>query len=308
MVLHTLYVSTGGADAPGSTAPGSTAALATTLVVLRFIANNIKPINEMGITIKVVKIQPEALKNQRLIASMAARGITRLPALVTPKQVYIGTRAITDLYSKNIKSMREASAPRPPPPAPREPRAPTDVDSSFNQERHGKSGGHSRGGNIDLSDDDDEMGGGGKDMMDTYRQQVARRDGSSGPPRPQTAARNHKNSPASQENRDDNVRNEDEDEIQNTISRLSRDVDRPPARGQGPQGPSRGSPARGSQGPPPARPSLGPPPRSSGAPSSGGPSSGGPSGMDDDEGPNPMDDLMEKAYMSNMEESIQEED
>ena len=306
MVVHTLYVSTGGADAPGS--PG--AATATTLVVLRFIANNIKFIHEMEISIKVVKIQPQALKNQRLISSMAAKGITRLPALVSPKQVYIGTRAITDLYSKNIKSMREAQnlAARAPPAKPVEPRAPTDLDSFFNQEMHGKSGGgggHSRGSNIDLSDDEDDMGGGGKDMMDTYRQLVARRDGSSGPPRPQTATRNHKSSPET--NRDDNVRNEDEDEIQNTLTRLSRDVDRPESRARAP-GPTRPPPGPSSR---PPGPSPGPsrsPPGPSRSPPGPSRSPPGPSGMDDDEGPNPMDDLMEKAYMSNMEESIQEED
>ena len=266
MAAHSLYVQAADADNEA------------TLGVLQFIVRHISVIRQMGVKLRAHKISAADLQDDRLVAALQKRGVTRLPALVTPNQAYQGAQTIIELYQRNIK---EFSAQRTPNPRAR-PTAPTDLDSFFHQEMHGSDG------NVDLQDDDGM--GEGSNMMDTYRQMVARREGGvAGPPRPHAPRRNPDEAPRAPPKmggRPDNVR-DDGDDIQDTVDQLARNVRGPPARGP----PARGPP------PPPPPPTRGPPP-----------TQGPPPQFDDEEEHNPQDDIMERAYLANMEDSIGGED
>lgn len=268
MATHSLYVQAADSDNEA------------TMSVLRFIVRHISVIRQMGVKLRAHKISVADLQDDRLVAALQKRGVTRLPALVTPSQAYLGAQSIIDLYQRNIKEFTASQGPGAGPRGRPAPPPPTDLDSFFHQEMHGSDG------NADLQDDDGM--GEGSNMMDTYRQMVARREGgAAGPPRPHTPRRNPgeregpSRAPPKMGGRPDNVR-DDHDDIQDTVDQLARNV----------RGPPRGPPPRG---PPP----RGPPPRGPPAP----PSQSGGTLLDEEDEHNPQDDLMERAYLANMEDS-----
>ncbi len=99
-VLHNLFVQI--VD-PHITDPAALKGRQLTLQALQYIHNRIKTFATMGIKVKVNKIRKTDLANPRLVAAMKKKGITRLPALVTPNNIYIGNREIMDVYEKNVK-------------------------------------------------------------------------------------------------------------------------------------------------------------------------------------------------------------
>lgn len=73
-----------------------------TLSILRYIHQKLPIIKQMGVKIQVHKIKKSELSSKRLVKAMKKRGISSLPALVTPKSTYIGNESIRELYEKNI--------------------------------------------------------------------------------------------------------------------------------------------------------------------------------------------------------------
>ena len=74
-----------------------------TLQVLKYVHSKLEIFTKMGLSVKVNKIRSQDLQNPKLINVMRQRGITRLPALTTSNNIYIGFAEITDIYERNIK-------------------------------------------------------------------------------------------------------------------------------------------------------------------------------------------------------------
>jgi hypothetical protein len=244
-----------------------------TITTLKYIHKWLPVFTQMGISIKVNKIRSQDLQNHRLVEAMRKRGLTRLPALMTPNGVYIGLKEISGVYDKNVKEFTAAAA------RPAEGLLPEDdLDNFYRDEMTFERAG----------EDSQEAGiGEGDDMMSSYRHMMERRDRpDSHPPRPATGrppattgdapprSLHRSLPPPHAGGRPDNIApprrqraNNDEDaEIQETIDRLARDID------DGTRG------LAFSQ-------------------------SGGDS-LDDEGGADPQDDLMERAYWGNQSESI----
>ncbi len=80
-----------------------------TLALLKYINNNLQHIRQMNIKLKVIKILSIQLKNKDLIKTLNSKGITRIPALLTKNNVYIGCLKIKELYSNNIKRFYDST-------------------------------------------------------------------------------------------------------------------------------------------------------------------------------------------------------
>ena len=260
MATHTLFVKV---EPPSTEGGAGAASRELTLTVLRYIKANLSQIKAMGITVRVQKVREDDLKNAHAIKMMQERGISRLPTLCTPQQVYTGAKSIIGLYEKNISAYSERQ--RPPPPV-KEKLTP-DVDTYMSQQMMGGD-----------DEDDDGMSEGGSNMMDEYRQVISRRDGSggvAGPPRqhtPQRAQKDEGNGGGRPQMRPNNV------------------ATRAPAPRSAPQQMGRPSTASG-----PSPSAL-----HSASPSA----SNAPPGFDDDDENSPQDDLMERAYLANMDDSL----
>ena len=186
-VIHRLYV---GEETDGG----------ASLSVLRFLAAHKQTLRQMGIRIRATLVRAADLQ-PRLVAALEQKKITHLPAVLTTQSVYTGAQAILDLYDRNLKAFAAANGGRPPgprPPAPPNTRAPAGGRAPAGA----PAGGRAPAGDPedpDLedflrdSDDEDDLGE-NANMMDNYRQMVARRDGGpQGPPRPHTPSRAPKN-------------------------------------------------------------------------------------------------------------------
>lgn len=78
---------------------GTEQAQGATVKVLQFLAH-IKPyLARLKVQLEVKKISPELLRNQRLKASLIAKGITNFPAVKTSKRILMGVRNIIEFYS-----------------------------------------------------------------------------------------------------------------------------------------------------------------------------------------------------------------
>jgi hypothetical protein len=95
---HELYVRVSTAAEPDP------AAREATLQALRYLRGARAVLAQMGIAVRVNKLRASDLQNARLHAALARRGITRLPALTTPRGTYVGFAAIRDLYERNIRA------------------------------------------------------------------------------------------------------------------------------------------------------------------------------------------------------------
>jgi hypothetical protein len=243
-----------------------------TLETLKYIHARLAMFGQMGVAVKVNKIRTQDLQNARLIEAMKGRGITRLPALTTSNNVYLGFNEIRDIYEKNIKEFESVNRRGE---RPVEGAAPDDeaLDKYYADEM-----------TFERAEEDAQETGMGDqdDMMDSYRRMMERREKSEAGRRPTRTGRptsttatpreeDRRAPPRPTSSRPDNVgtrrqqpqaRPDDEDaEIRATIDRLARDIDdntRTKAF-----------------------------------------SSGGGDSLDDDGGADPQDDLMERAYWSN---------
>jgi hypothetical protein len=97
---HQLYVKTGDES--------DTKSRGVTVAVLEYVRDNLKVLRQMGITLNVNRVRPQDVRNPSVVGAMRARGITRLPALVTPTKVYIGFDSIRGLYEQNIREFTRA--------------------------------------------------------------------------------------------------------------------------------------------------------------------------------------------------------
>lgn len=93
---HNLFVVVGGTDG----------ARAATIRVLQFMAHAKPWLERLGVTIAVHKIRPEMLQDPRLCEALRAKGITDLPAVKTPRKLFLGITQITQSYSAIIAEFR----------------------------------------------------------------------------------------------------------------------------------------------------------------------------------------------------------
>ena len=73
------------------------------LSLLRYVHAKLRLFTEMGVRIRVHKISERVLQTPRVVEAMESRGITSLPALVTPTDVFLGNLEITAFYERNIR-------------------------------------------------------------------------------------------------------------------------------------------------------------------------------------------------------------
>lgn len=210
MYRHTLYVKvtpSGDADLKGKQ---------LNIDALRYVYKNIKTLRQMGVIVKAQGITNSDLKNKKIVTALKSKGITNLPALSTGNQIYLGLSAIVKLYNTNIAEFNKqlnASAPEG-----------DDLEQYFHSQMNAPR---------KEEDEDDEAMGGNNKMMDSYRDMVSRRDQSDAANRPPSGRRGvqineedmnqrgHQTHPQ----RPDNVAQSDDREIQDTLSRLTQDID-----------------------------------------------------------------------------------
>jgi hypothetical protein len=217
-IVHNLYVKL---VAPGDPDAKSRS---ITLSTLKYVHSRLQTFSNMGLVVRVNKIRSQDLQDPRLVDAMRRRGITRLPALTTPNNVYLGLTEISDIYERNIGEF--AATNRREEPAVTGSEHESDLDAFYRSEMTF----------AQADDDAQETGiGEGDDMMNSYRNMMERREG--GTPRPPTAGRpttiigDRNPAPVrSAPGRPDNVRparsaDPEEAEIQDTIDRLSADID-----------------------------------------------------------------------------------
>jgi len=200
-----------------------------TLSILQYV-NDIKAVlGQMGITVKVESIKSTSLQSPALVAAMKKRGITRLPALRTKTDVYLGDQEIRTVYDRNIREY-EAVGRRDERPTQED--VPDDDLVAYYMDEM----------TFDRAEEDtEELGlGESENMMDAYRDMMDRREKSRAHVRPPQPGRTHgpregpaRRPTAAPRARPDNVRapavrrpvDPEEAEIQETIDRLSRDID-----------------------------------------------------------------------------------
>ena len=240
-----------------------------TIDVLKYVHSRLPMFARMGLTVKVNKIRSEDLQNPRLVEAMRKRGITRLPAMTTSNSVYIGLKEISDVYERNIKEFAAVASRGEHPVEGFLPE--DDLDNFYRNEM-----------TFDRANEDEqETGiGEGDEMMDSYRHMMEHRE-NKGPGssrlaagRPVSTTGNFRSAPPRPPSsvRPDNIAppprrpvDAEDAEIQDTIDRLARDIDD-------------GTRERAFAG-------------------------GGGDSLDDD-GADPQDDLMERAYWSNQSETL----
>lgn len=170
-VAHDLYVHSGKAAA--GEAPRR--ARESSLEVLNYVDARLSVFRRMRLVVRVHRVRPEDLRHPRLKAALAGRGVTSLPALVTPNNIYVGVAAIGEVYEKNCREFAqwEAARNRRRPAAPL---APEDAVAQFHRMEMGGGDGEEAVGEGPMDDDDDAMGEGGG-IMDNYRAMIAARSG-----------------------------------------------------------------------------------------------------------------------------------
>lgn len=270
-MAHNLYVKVVGANDPDSKSR------LITLEILKYVSSRIAMFRRMGIVVQVKKVRPVDLQNAKLLAAMKGRGITRLPALTTLNNVYLGYKEISDVYERNIREFNAMKG--------REEKAVVGAAPDADDDQYDLQAFYKDEMSFERADEDAQETGIGEsdDMMDSYRTMMERREQSESgrrkPGRPAAAA----GAPAGQGRsapppagaaraRPDNIAappparrpapsDPDDAEIMETIDRLARDIDE-------------GTRTRAFS------------------------ASGGDS-LDDDGGSDIQDELMERAYYSN---------
>ncbi len=106
--LHNLFVQTSTRIGPQELeSPAVLKGRRLTLQVLQYIQDHLGALAKMGIKVRVNRLRRCDLANSRVTQAMKNKGITRLPALVTPNRVYVGMREIAAVYERNIKAFEE---------------------------------------------------------------------------------------------------------------------------------------------------------------------------------------------------------
>jgi hypothetical protein len=201
-----------------------------TLDVLRYVHDHLPTFAQMGLAVKVHKVRAQDLRDGRLVALLKQRGITQLPALVTPHGVYLGRAAIYNVYDRNLREYAAYGR-----------RGEDAVTGAAPDDLlAGYFGGEMSFERAEEDAETEEMGlGETGDMMDAYRHMMARRENSgasrrpartprpplpadrrAAPPRPAAPTRPDNVAPGRRPPAD-----AEEDEIQATIDRLARDID-----------------------------------------------------------------------------------
>lgn len=76
----------------------------SSLQVLRYLDDNIKEINSMGVQMVIEKLT-ESDFDKELVTKLNRKGITRLPTLIAPDgKIFTGMKTIKNLFEKNIRS------------------------------------------------------------------------------------------------------------------------------------------------------------------------------------------------------------
>lgn len=151
---HQLYVKTGDES--------DTKSRGVTVAALEYVRDNLKVLRQMGITLNVNRVRPQDVRNPSVVGAMRARGITRLPALVTPTKVYIGFDSIRGLYEQNIREFTRADKGAPD-------GASSDGDGDGDDLNRFYRGALAAGG----ADEEEEPAGG---MMEEFQKMKARRE------------------------------------------------------------------------------------------------------------------------------------
>ncbi|MFA6165789.1 MAG: hypothetical protein WC700_04175 [Gemmatimonadaceae bacterium] len=207
-----------------------------TLELLRYIESRKPLINRMGLAIKIMPIRSQDLQVAKLVEVMKKRGIMRLPALTTPNNTYLGVAEIRDVYERNIKEF-ESSMRRGEEAVVGADLSEDNLDDYFRDEMSFER----------AEEDAQETGlGEGGDMMDAHRRMMERREQAMGSRRPPTPGKGALPAPppprreavGAPPRRADNVASVGaapprraapvdpyDAEIQETIDRLSRDLD-----------------------------------------------------------------------------------
>ena len=211
---HDLYVKITGPADPDTMSPS------LTLDILRYAHSHIPDFKAMGIEVKVTRITSSQLRVPQLVEAMRRRGISSLPALVTPVDVLRGPAEIKGHYERCFGEFRARARrdERPVEDTSLDDMANVYIASDMTMERFQE----------DQEDDGmDEQ----KEMMAAYTRRMAHRPDSKarpahpGPPpvRRLTVPEPTPRPPA----RPDNVRGADMDgdDINATIARLSQGID-----------------------------------------------------------------------------------
>src|SRR5271156_1584617 len=98
LTAHNLFIKI---VAPGDTSDEKSREL--TKQVLRYLAERVGHLREMGLRLQLNRVRASDLANPRLKEAMKARGIKSLPALTTPNNIYLGVAEITTVYDRNIQ-------------------------------------------------------------------------------------------------------------------------------------------------------------------------------------------------------------
>ncbi|GFR90047.1 hypothetical protein ElyMa_002557700 [Elysia marginata] len=99
-VIHNLYVFA--ADGGKLLDPDSRKSKKLTLAILKFIRDRLSLLLEMGVQVQAYPVKKKNLDNPRFIKAMKRRGISSLPALITPDSTYEGNRSIEKAYETGI--------------------------------------------------------------------------------------------------------------------------------------------------------------------------------------------------------------
>jgi hypothetical protein len=176
-VTHNVYVlaparaprGAGGPLAQGADAwtPGEKKSRKLTLAVLEYVHGRLALFSEMGVRVRVHRVRGSDLEDPRLVAAMKDRGITSLPALLTPNGAYCGNNRIRDVYDKNVQEFRAWKRVQ----GPAAGLAPEDDLAAFYRSEMT----FERAAADDGLGDGDEIGEGGG-MMDAFRHTMRRRE------------------------------------------------------------------------------------------------------------------------------------
>lgn len=81
-----------------------------TLEILQYVQKNMNILKKMEVELHVVKLTFDELENTAVQQSLLQRGITKLPALTTSQNIYLGNTEIINIYEKNIKDYLAATS------------------------------------------------------------------------------------------------------------------------------------------------------------------------------------------------------
>jgi hypothetical protein len=73
-----------------------------TLEILQYVHKNLNILKKMEVDLNVVKLTVDELNNPTIQQSLYENGITKLPALTTTQNIYLGNTEIINIYEKNI--------------------------------------------------------------------------------------------------------------------------------------------------------------------------------------------------------------